>query len=835
MSTFNQPPIIETGDLNDIVTEPYELGLPVATVQTHAEFVDPAFQDDDNGGWPVPDVDDVSLVQCDITPAPQLSRESIANDLIRPFQVSPEAELQAHPETFEPLQPRLSSDRITGKPVQKEQVRNIHDNNESTFIPHFSDRLQAPPHNQAPNSLPTAPAQQAQNALGHQQNASADDVQSVHSCDSLISPLISPQSSSVWQENAMPSTSPSSFQAINSSTPSASRPHIISSNNSIQSIRKKVSTPNSRNVPSHYCHICGRNSRIEFGHCANIKLGLCRKVVCEKCLILHEPESLQRALDPDSGWLCIHCRQMCPENARCKQYIKNNHKRREKKAKERMEREKVLDGKRTSPAGLRPQNTGAAAELDSITAEPPKHTSGNDDKGSQSTLSRGQPPFALSEERPLALSDDTCTTRNVSLPPSVSVAAESATLASRCKTRKLPSPFKLADDNNTRISLPVVSSKHTSNELARSAQILSPHATCAAMSQAYNLHLTMTQSTPAEQGMLVLHQHATMRAGHENVRLLTKESKGLILINTTDVRAVDSGISHTSTLASSLATRLGAEQAAKIRTISNSNLQASQTIDDKQNQIGLQSNRNRTDGKSTKKTSQQLPPQNIHAIPKDAKGTHFAPANQIIPQRGQITSKKTMAKNRSAHTHPREVERVHSIATTILCAERTEDQSGNQTYTDQYPKVSEKRKRGTEDDSKRKGTRRKIARNQFALTNVDTRRTSVGDVQTKQSWQSQPESRKEKTNEAAFDSRKHFSIDEYGNVISNAVAEPTDVVDVPDPGLARTSLKKRSDERRELPRTGGVRDLDTFQDCGTENCVSPTGIQDAFARDDDIL
>lgn len=98
-------------------------------------------------------------------------------------------------------------------------------------------------------------------------------------------------------------------------------------------------------APSHYCHICGRNSRIEFGKCHNLKLGLCRKVICEKCLILYEPDSRDDALDPNSDWKCTHCREKCPERARCKQYTQNNQKRRERKAREREERVKGLQKK----------------------------------------------------------------------------------------------------------------------------------------------------------------------------------------------------------------------------------------------------------------------------------------------------------------------------------------------------------------------------------------------------------------------------------------------------------------------------------------------------------
>lgn len=83
---------------------------------------------------------------------------------------------------------------------------------------------------------------------------------------------------------------------------------------------------------SNYCHVCGRNSRIEFAVCANTKVGLCRKVVCDKCLLLYERESFETSKDPRVQWKCTHCRNVCPSRARCKQYTRNNHRRRARKA-----------------------------------------------------------------------------------------------------------------------------------------------------------------------------------------------------------------------------------------------------------------------------------------------------------------------------------------------------------------------------------------------------------------------------------------------------------------------------------------------------------------------
>lgn len=83
---------------------------------------------------------------------------------------------------------------------------------------------------------------------------------------------------------------------------------------------------------SNYCHVCGRNSRIEFAVCANTRLGLCRKVVCDKCLLLYQRDCYVVAKDPNVEWKCTHCRNVCPPRARCKQYTKNNHRRRARKA-----------------------------------------------------------------------------------------------------------------------------------------------------------------------------------------------------------------------------------------------------------------------------------------------------------------------------------------------------------------------------------------------------------------------------------------------------------------------------------------------------------------------
>lgn len=82
-------------------------------------------------------------------------------------------------------------------------------------------------------------------------------------------------------------------------------------------------------APSKYCHVCGRSAKtVSVALCGNNKLGLCRKVVCDKCLIMHHFGDYRTAKNPDSSWVCTHCRGDCPPRARCHQYQRNNMRRR---------------------------------------------------------------------------------------------------------------------------------------------------------------------------------------------------------------------------------------------------------------------------------------------------------------------------------------------------------------------------------------------------------------------------------------------------------------------------------------------------------------------------
>lgn len=84
-------------------------------------------------------------------------------------------------------------------------------------------------------------------------------------------------------------------------------------------------------APSKYCHVCGRSAdTVTVAHCANTRLGLCRKVLCDKCLIIHQTGSANWARENNTSWTCTHCRGVCPYRARCHQYTRNNMRRRVK-------------------------------------------------------------------------------------------------------------------------------------------------------------------------------------------------------------------------------------------------------------------------------------------------------------------------------------------------------------------------------------------------------------------------------------------------------------------------------------------------------------------------
>ncbi|KAI0563195.1 hypothetical protein FGB62_44g122 [Gracilaria domingensis] len=80
---------------------------------------------------------------------------------------------------------------------------------------------------------------------------------------------------------------------------------------------------------SRYCHICGRGtSSPGAAKCSNSRNGTCRKIVCEKCMLIHDPLNANVHDRNQYTWVCTHCRMKCPASARCHQYARNNMKRR---------------------------------------------------------------------------------------------------------------------------------------------------------------------------------------------------------------------------------------------------------------------------------------------------------------------------------------------------------------------------------------------------------------------------------------------------------------------------------------------------------------------------
>mmetsp|Transcript_26210 Transcript_26210/g.63702 ORF Transcript_26210/g.63702 Transcript_26210/m.63702 type:complete len:217 (-) Transcript_26210:46-696(-) len=87
-------------------------------------------------------------------------------------------------------------------------------------------------------------------------------------------------------------------------------------------------------TPARSCHICAR--RRDLVSCSNLRLGTCRKSFCPRCAqaygvlyITHQGISVP---DPVSlrNWICSHCRNACPANARCIVYYRSSARRRER-------------------------------------------------------------------------------------------------------------------------------------------------------------------------------------------------------------------------------------------------------------------------------------------------------------------------------------------------------------------------------------------------------------------------------------------------------------------------------------------------------------------------
>lgn len=84
-------------------------------------------------------------------------------------------------------------------------------------------------------------------------------------------------------------------------------------------------------IPSRFCHVCARTAKTARQIvCSNIRLGTCRKVICEKCFERFEWNWDLAAKGSD--WICTHCVGVCPDRAQCSTYCKVNEKLRKRRA-----------------------------------------------------------------------------------------------------------------------------------------------------------------------------------------------------------------------------------------------------------------------------------------------------------------------------------------------------------------------------------------------------------------------------------------------------------------------------------------------------------------------
>eukprot|EP00871_Galdieria_phlegrea_P000089 jgi/Galph1/1080/GphlegSOOS_G5907.1 len=85
----------------------------------------------------------------------------------------------------------------------------------------------------------------------------------------------------------------------------------------------------SRISPAKFCHLCARatSRSVRMVVCANINIGMCLKVTCEKCFQQYQWNFAEAIANP-STWVCTHCRGSCPDRAQCSIYQRTNHRRR---------------------------------------------------------------------------------------------------------------------------------------------------------------------------------------------------------------------------------------------------------------------------------------------------------------------------------------------------------------------------------------------------------------------------------------------------------------------------------------------------------------------------
>lgn len=93
---------------------------------------------------------------------------------------------------------------------------------------------------------------------------------------------------------------------------------------------------------SRFCHVCARSgSVITLVACRNLKYGMCRKAVCEKCF-LENGWNLDDTVTNPQDFICCHCQKACPAKAQCRTYARTNERRRKSGAEKRKRIEEAL-------------------------------------------------------------------------------------------------------------------------------------------------------------------------------------------------------------------------------------------------------------------------------------------------------------------------------------------------------------------------------------------------------------------------------------------------------------------------------------------------------------
>lgn len=97
-----------------------------------------------------------------------------------------------------------------------------------------------------------------------------------------------------------------------------------------------------RAKPSKFCHVCARSGdNMELLACKNVKYGVCRKSVCQRCFGVHAWDWVTAKSNPEE-FSCCHCRRDCPESAQCRIYQKTNERRRNTSMRKRIMIEDTL-------------------------------------------------------------------------------------------------------------------------------------------------------------------------------------------------------------------------------------------------------------------------------------------------------------------------------------------------------------------------------------------------------------------------------------------------------------------------------------------------------------